>query len=61
MKLELLNRLTVKEDACTLCFDSQACTMLKPCQHKGFCKNCALQLELCPMCRAVIQSVEKLT
>jgi hypothetical protein len=61
MKLELLNRLTVKEDACTLCFDSQACTMLKPCQHKGFCKNCALQLELCPMCRAVIQSFEKLT
>ncbi len=61
MKLELLNRLTVKEDACTLCFDKQACTILLPCKHKGFCKQCSKQLETCPMCRAKIASTEIIT
>jgi len=54
MKLELLKRLSVKDDACTLCFDNPASVQLDPCKHKGFCPECARQLETCPMCRSVI-------
>ena len=60
MKLELLKRHTVKEDACTLCFDAQACVELKPCNHKGFCMICAHQLESCPMCRGPIERVHEI-
>lgn len=59
MKLELLKRHTVKDDACTLCFDAKACIELAPCRHKGFCFNCAAQLESCPMCRGPIICLER--
>jgi len=60
IKLAALKRLSVKENACTLCFDSLANVQLMPCKHKGFCDGCASQLEVCPMCRHSIQTVNRL-
>ncbi|XP_061166656.1 RING finger and SPRY domain-containing protein 1-like [Saccostrea echinata] len=54
MKLELLKNLNVKEGACTLCFDQLANYYLSPCNHRGFCYQCTLQIELCPICRTKI-------
>ena len=59
IKLAALKRLSVKENACTLCFDSTACIRLEPCRHQGFCGGCAAQLEVCPMCRHAIHAVTK--
>ncbi|KAK9499487.1 hypothetical protein O3M35_002517 [Rhynocoris fuscipes] len=55
LQLEALRNMSIKEDSCTICFDSKAVTTLKPCGHSGFCKNCTLQLIECPMCRGVIE------
>lgn len=60
IKLAALKRLSVKENACTLCFDNLANVQLQPCRHKGFCDTCSSQLENCPMCRHTIDTVEKL-
>lgn len=57
IKLAALKRLSVKENACTLCFDNLANVQLLPCEHKGFCDSCSCQLDLCPMCRSPILSV----
>jgi hypothetical protein len=54
MMLELLQKHTVNEDACALCFDAKACMELLPCAHQGFCFKCSAQLESCPMCRGPI-------
>jgi hypothetical protein len=60
IKLANLNRLSVKENACTLCFDNPASIKFLPCGHKGFCETCSTQLEVCPMCRSAIETVEKM-
>uniref|UniRef100_A0A182NUG3 RING finger and SPRY domain-containing protein 1 n=1 Tax=Anopheles dirus TaxID=7168 RepID=A0A182NUG3_9DIPT len=54
--LEQLRKLSVREDSCTLCFDMKATVRIEPCQHRGFCTNCAALLQFCPMCRAEIVS-----
>uniref|UniRef100_A0A182WU01 RING finger and SPRY domain-containing protein 1 n=1 Tax=Anopheles quadriannulatus TaxID=34691 RepID=A0A182WU01_ANOQN len=54
--LEQLRKLSVREDSCTLCFDMKATIRIEPCQHRGFCTNCAALLQFCPMCRADIVS-----
>jgi len=58
IKLAALKRLSVKENACTLCFDNLASVQLLPCNHKGFCACCSAQLEVCPMCRSSIESIQ---
>jgi len=58
IKLAALKRLSVKENACTLCFDNLASIQLLPCNHKGFCDSCSAQLEVCPMCRSSIESIQ---
>ncbi|XP_013382424.1 RING finger and SPRY domain-containing protein 1 isoform X1 [Lingula anatina] len=55
MRLALLRQVTVKEDSCTICFDKQDTVMLLPCDHTGFCMDCAMQLEVCPLCRTNIE------
>lgn len=54
LQLELLRRMSVKEDSCTICFDYKATITLQPCGHKGFCQRCFQQLSECPMCRGTI-------
>lgn len=56
--LNQLREQKVGEDSCTLCYDQKASVRLVPCEHSGFCRSCAGQLEECPMCRAPIQSIE---
>eukprot|EP00092_Neocalanus_flemingeri_P021824 GFUD01023675.1.p1 GENE.GFUD01023675.1~~GFUD01023675.1.p1 ORF type:complete len:670 (+),score=121.98 GFUD01023675.1:127-2136(+) len=58
IKLAALKRLSVKENACTLCFDNLANIQLLPCNHKGFCDLCSAQLDVCPMCRSSIESIQ---
>eukprot|EP00090_Calanus_glacialis_P028360 TRINITY_DN4556_c0_g1_i1.p1 TRINITY_DN4556_c0_g1~~TRINITY_DN4556_c0_g1_i1.p1 ORF type:complete len:663 (-),score=176.66 TRINITY_DN4556_c0_g1_i1:82-2070(-) len=58
IKLAALKRLSVKENACTLCFDNLASIQLLPCNHKGFCDSCSAQLNVCPMCRSSIESIQ---
>lgn len=55
MKLEELRKLSVKENSCQLCFDRVAAVRLIPCKHEGFCAPCADQLDVCPMCRCLIE------
>ncbi|CAM4859103.1 unnamed protein product [Rotaria socialis] len=54
-KLELLRSIKISEQDCILCVDDLANVMLKPCRHTGFCGQCALKLDLCPICRSEIQ------
>ncbi|KAJ8302942.1 hypothetical protein KUTeg_019338 [Tegillarca granosa] len=54
-KLDMLKNIKVHEDSCTLCFDRKATNFLIPCRHGGFCFKCALQIEICPICRTEIQ------
>jgi len=57
IKLERLKRLSVKENACSLCCSNPADTQLLPCNHRGFCQVCCAKLEECPMCRSSIESI----
>ncbi|KAK2188972.1 hypothetical protein NP493_119g10089 [Ridgeia piscesae] len=57
-RLAALSQMQVSEDSCTLCFDNRASVTLLPCTHRGFCMKCAIQLELCPMCRQQIEKRE---
>ncbi|KAK6629470.1 hypothetical protein RUM43_003287 [Polyplax serrata] len=59
IRLELLRKLSVHEDSCTLCFDKKASVRLKPCGHSGFCYNCTTQLIECPMCRSAISELDQ--
>ncbi|XP_011315069.1 RING finger and SPRY domain-containing protein 1 [Fopius arisanus] len=55
--LDQLRKLSVREDSCTLCYDQKASVRLLPCDHRGFCQTCPMQLIECPMCRATIEEV----
>ncbi|XP_032830644.2 RING finger and SPRY domain-containing protein 1 [Petromyzon marinus] len=55
MKLALLRQLSIKENSCSLCCDNMADTELLPCGHRDLCMPCALQLEVCPLCRKDIK------
>jgi hypothetical protein len=54
-KLELLRGMKISEQDCILCVDARANILLKPCQHTGFCEQCALKLDICPICRSEIE------
>ncbi len=56
LKIEYLRKVSVKENACNLCFDHIANVILLPCEHCGFCNTCADQLENCPLCRVRIEN-----
>ena len=43
-KLELIRSQSVIVNPCILCFDSAATVALKPCDHAGFCAECAKQV-----------------
>jgi RING finger and SPRY domain-containing protein 1 len=60
--LEQLRKSSVLDDSCTLCFDNRATMKIEPCQHTGFCRKCANQLEppLCPLCRVEIEAIVEL-
>ncbi|NWI67216.1 BIR7B protein, partial [Todus mexicanus] len=51
---EQLRRLQ-EERMCKVCMDSDVSVVFVPCGHLVACGECALNLRLCPICRAVIQ------
>lgn len=53
-KMELIHQMSISETACSLCFDKEASVTFRPCGHGGFCPDCAIQLEQCPLCRTII-------
>ena len=55
IKMMQLHSFNLKEDSCTLCFDSSSSIQLLPCRHTGFCDKCSLQLTNCPLCRSDIK------
>lgn len=57
-KFEILQNFDVSDNACTLCFDNEANTELRECGHRGFCDNCVVQLDKCPICRTEISHLK---
>ncbi|KAF1586252.1 Baculoviral IAP repeat-containing protein 7-B, partial [Eudyptes moseleyi] len=51
---EQLRRLQ-EERMCKVCMDRDVSVVFVPCGHLVACGECALNLRLCPICRAVIQ------
>ncbi|NXR10187.1 BIR7B protein, partial [Semnornis frantzii] len=51
---EQLRRLQ-EERMCKVCMDRDVSVVFVPCGHLVACGDCALNLRLCPICRAVIQ------
>ncbi|XP_064024140.1 baculoviral IAP repeat-containing protein 7 isoform X1 [Pogoniulus pusillus] len=51
---EQLRRLQ-EERTCKVCMDRDVSVVFVPCGHLVACGECALNLRLCPICRAVIQ------
>ncbi|NXM41530.1 BIR7B protein, partial [Gymnorhina tibicen] len=51
---EQLRRLQ-EERMCKVCMDKDVSVVFVPCGHLVACGDCALNLRLCPICRAVIQ------
>lgn len=54
-KMQLLREIKINEQDCILCADLHANILLKPCQHTGFCDQCAGKLDNCPICRSDIR------
>ncbi|XP_030359178.1 baculoviral IAP repeat-containing protein 7 [Strigops habroptila] len=52
---EQLRRLQ-EERMCKVCMDKDVSVVFVPCGHLVACGECALNLRLCPICRAVIQN-----
>ncbi|XP_062497997.1 baculoviral IAP repeat-containing protein 7 [Pezoporus occidentalis] len=51
---EQLQRLR-EERMCKVCLDKDVSVVFVPCGHLVACRECAFNLRLCPICRAVIQ------
>ena len=43
---------------CSICLDNNKCMLFLPCKHVSCCEKCAENLNNCPLCRALIQSIE---
>jgi len=57
IKLKRLQRDVIEENTCIICCDHVADSKLLPCNHSGFCENCAnemLKMESCPICRCKV-------
>ncbi|XP_067858023.1 RING finger and SPRY domain-containing protein 1-like isoform X1 [Heptranchias perlo] len=60
-RLALLQKIIIEENSCILCCSDPVNTELRPCGHREICMSCALQLEICPMCRSPIKSRIRIT
>ncbi|XP_007898717.1 RING finger and SPRY domain-containing protein 1 isoform X1 [Callorhinchus milii] len=60
-RLALMQNISIADNACTLCCNDPANTELRPCGHREICMSCALQLQICPMCRSVIKTRIRIT
>lgn len=53
-RLELLQKDTIPDDYCNICYANPADTLLTPCSHGGICSSCSNQMDQCPLCRMKI-------
>jgi hypothetical protein len=44
-----------EDKLCVICMEASKCVCLVPCGHICACEACAVPLDSCPTCRAVIQ------
>jgi len=59
IKLKKLQRISLHENTCTICYGNIASITLVPCNHSGFCLGCGeelMKLGSCPICRQTIQA-----
>ncbi|XP_053392053.1 uncharacterized protein LOC128554771, partial [Mercenaria mercenaria] len=45
---------------CKVCLDADLCIVFFPCGHIATCESCASAMQICPVCRSVIQESVKL-
>ena len=45
---------------CCICIDSNKTHAFVPCGHQCVCGNCAIGLQLCPICRVNIENILKI-
>ena len=45
---------------CSICLDKSINCALMPCGHACCCLNCASTLEICPLCRLIIDRAQKI-
>lgn len=43
-----------KENECVVCLEKEREVLFIPCRHLGTCKNCAINLRHCPVCRTIV-------
>ncbi|XP_077119024.1 E3 ubiquitin-protein ligase NEURL3 [Ranitomeya variabilis] len=61
LRTEVVNLQLFREEEpnCVICLDRTADTLLLPCRHCSFCKQCVLKIKaqsnICPLCRQSIQ------
>ena len=48
-----------REQGCIICYSDFVSVTLLPCAHSCTCKNCAIQLRRCPICRIPFRSIQK--
>jgi hypothetical protein len=49
-----------EKSQCVICMDKSRCVVLFPCKHLCTCEICSANITDCPLCRAKIQSKEKI-
>ncbi|XP_075294562.1 baculoviral IAP repeat-containing protein 7 isoform X2 [Opisthocomus hoazin] len=59
MSTEEQLRCLQEERMCKVCMDRDVSVVFVPCGHLVACGECALNLRLCPICRAVIRGIVK--
>ncbi|NXV75579.1 BIR7B protein, partial [Atlantisia rogersi] len=59
MSTEQQLRRLQEEKMCKVCMDRDVSVVFVPCGHLVACGECAINLKLCPICRAVIQGSVK--
>ncbi|RDD47432.1 RING finger and SPRY domain-containing protein 1 [Trichoplax sp. H2] len=60
-KKDIVLETTFDSNCCAICYDQEASVELLPCRHRDLCMKCAMQCEVCPMCRSVISSRQPIT
>jgi baculoviral IAP repeat-containing protein 7/8 len=43
-----------KDNECVVCLEKEKEVVFIPCRHLGTCKNCAINLRHCPVCRTIV-------
>lgn len=50
------NKKISEDKLCKICYENEYEVLLIPCGHVVVCKNCSLQIDKCPFCRAYISN-----